>query len=286
MSEIKILEKDLNLKKISTEKNNESILYLSDKYTVCKIPKNERYNSNIIRSYYIGKSLNSLQYLLPNFIQTHDLYKNKRGQLLLFQEYVKGETFEEGISKLTFSEFLNIFIQILLALEVARQYYNFIHYDLHLSNIILKPLKYPLKYTIKIAKKKYTMVAFKYLPIIIDFGYSYIEIDDEIICPEGLEEYGIYPEPFPSIDMYKLLFHSYVKSKGELQKNILKLFFFYGGNDPYNILETPFKNLTSVSKDYFRKIKNKVWTPLEFIFWICQNSKLLAYRKCHFQVDV
>jgi hypothetical protein len=278
MSEIKILDKKL--------KNCESIIYLIDKNIICKVPKNDNYNDNIIRSYYIGKVLNSLQYILPNFIKTYKLEKNNRGQFLLYTEYIKGKTFAEVLNSLSFSDFLNIFLQILLALELARQYYNFTHYDLHLSNIILKPLKVPLSYTVKINNKKYVFHTCKYLAIIIDFGYSYLQVNDEIICAEGLEQYGINSENSSSIDMYKLLFHSYVKSEGNLRKNILKLFYFFDEKEPYNILQTPFKKLNHVPEEYFKKVLNLNYTPIEFVFWISQNKSFLRYKRDHFQEHV
>lgn len=274
MSQIKILDKKL--------KNSESIIYVIDKNTICKVPKNDNYNDNIIRSYYIGKVLNTLQYILPNFMKTYKLEKNKRGQFLLYTEYVNGKTFMEILNTLSFSDFLNIFLQILLALEVARQYYNFTHYDLHLSNIILKPLKTPLSYTVKINNKKYMFRTCKYVAIIIDFGYSYLQVNDEIICAEGLEQYGINSENSPSIDMYKLLFHSYIKSEGNLRKNILKLFYFFNEKDPYNILQTPFKKLNYIPDQYFKKVFNLNYTPLDFIFWICNNKSFLEYKRDHF----
>jgi hypothetical protein len=278
MSQIKILDKKL--------KNSESIIYLVDKNTICKVPKNDNYINNIIRSYYIGKVLNTLQYIVPNFMRTYKLEKNKRGQFLLYTEYVSGKTFMEMLSTLSFSDFLNIFLQVLLALEIARQYYNFTHYDLHLSNIILKPLKVPLTYTVKINNKKYVFHTCKYLAIIIDFGYSYLQLNDEIICAEGLEEYGINSENSPSIDMYKLLFHSYIKSEGTLRKNILKLFYFFNEKDPYNILETPFKKLNYIPDEYFKKVFSLNYTPLEFIFWIYKNKSFLGYKRDYLLEDV
>ncbi len=42
-------------------------------------------------------------------------------------------------NELSFKEFLDIFAQILVALEIGQNKYKFCHYDLHTDNVIIVP---------------------------------------------------------------------------------------------------------------------------------------------------
>lgn len=265
----------------------ESEVYLSkDKNELYKVPKNKEFDNSLIRSFYIGQKLNLLHYLVPNFVQTRKLHLKSNGEESFFvaYEYVKGVSLEKMLADniLDFSQFLNLFVQILFALEIAQRYCSFCHYDLHLGNIILKTIEKPYTYTLVFDQYRYDITAEKYIPILIDFGFASSIIDNKSFGTHSFQDCGILSRPIQGADMYKLLFHSYVGSKGSLQKQIGELFLFYGTYDPYRMLLTSRKDWIEFSKEYLKKIvKSRIatYTPLEMIFWILKSSNLVSVQK-------
>ena len=72
-----------------------------------------------------------------------------------------------------FYEFLNIILQLCLALQVAQQRCCFVHYDLTPWNIILKYLKEP-QYIHYIINGKVIRIRVCIIPVIIDYGKSHM----------------------------------------------------------------------------------------------------------------
>jgi hypothetical protein len=280
-----------NMKKIRTD-NSESNIYRLDNF-IFKIPKSALYHDNIIRSYYIGKILNNLSCILPNFVNTTGIFSYEK-QVIVAHEYIPGETLESLLvkKKLTCKDFLNSFVQILFALEIAQKQYRFCHYDLHLKNIIMKPISKPYNYTIVIDTKRYDLVAEKYIPIIIDFGLASIHFDGVTVGSHDFPQFGMMPYLIQGVDMYKFLFHTYAKSQGEINRCVSSLFLFYGSYDPYRLLVTPIEKIPAISKTYLKKVSFShcaTYTPLEFIMWIvsCPEYNLsvkISNRDIYFPV--
>jgi len=265
-------------------KSTESTVYTSNFISrkipiIIKIPKKAIYHDGTIRAYYIGTEINKLKNIVPNFIYTLGIFITETNQVMVAYEYIKGESLEKVIKKLSFQEFLNIFIQILLALEIAQRNCSFCHYDLHLNNVIMKPISQPYSYTVVIDNKRYDIVAEKYIPIIIDFGLASAKIKNKIIGSYDYFKYGIMNYLIPGSDMYKFLFHSYARSNGDLQRQISSLFLFYGVHDPYKILIIPQDEIAVISKQYLKAVSTSeiaIWHPLKFLKWISfyYNCKL------------
>lgn len=248
----------------------ESNIYRLDNF-ILKIPKSGQYHHNLIRSYYIGMILNNLRCIIPNFVSTLGIFSYNK-QVIVAQEYVQGETLENLIVKkvINFQEFLNIFIQILFALEIAQRQYRFCHYDLHLKNIIMKPMSKPYKYTVVVDTKKYELNAEKYIPIILDFGLASINVENKTIGSYNYQSYGVMPYLIQGVDMYKFLFHAYAKS-GHMFSEIASLFLFYGSYDPYKLLLTSTDKIPEISKSYLKKAsfsRAATYTPYELFLWI------------------
>jgi hypothetical protein len=263
------------MKKIRTD-SIEANIYLLDKM-ILKIPKSATYHDTVIRSYYIGTILNNLSYIVPNFAQTLGIFSHQK-QIIVAQEYIQGNTLETLLTKdkLSCKEFLNIFLQILFALEVAQRQYRFCHYDLHLRNIIMKPISKPYAYTIVLDTKRYDFIAEKYIPVIIDFGLASIRFENVTIGTHDFCKFGIFPYLIQGSDMYKFLFHSYTKARGELYRCISSLFLFYGSYDPYKLLVVSIDKLSDISKNYLKKISFSyaaTYTPLEFALWIINSQQ-------------
>lgn len=264
-----------NMKKIRTS-NSESTIYRMDEFLI-KIPKSALYHDNIIRSYRIGSILNNLRHIVPNFVSTLGIFSYNK-QVMVAQEYIPGETLETLLAKkkITFSDFLNTFIQILFALEISQRQYRFCHYDLHLKNIIMKPIDKPYSYTIVIDTKRYDLTAEKYIPIIIDFGFASIRANNTTIGSYDFPQFGMMHYLIQGVDMYKFLFHAYAKSEGNIYRQISSLFLFYGSYDPYRLLVTPTGQFSEISKTYLKKVsfsRIATYTPLEMVLWIANSQE-------------
>src|SRR5699024_1716601 len=102
---------------------------------------------------------------------------NKRNVVnYIIYEKINGIVLSEFIIDKDEEVILNILTQLILALGVAYEKYEFTHYDLHSNNIIVRELdeEVEIKYTIE--GKDYFVVT-KYIPTIIDYGRSFIRVD-------------------------------------------------------------------------------------------------------------
>jgi hypothetical protein len=236
---------------------------------IIKIPKQSVYHDNAIRAYYIGMEINKVERIVPNFINTLGIFFTESMHVMVAYQCIEGKSMISLINDMKFMEFLYIFIQILLALEVAQRQCCFCHYDLHLNNIILK--KGSVDYTVILDNEKYEMSCEKYVPIILDFGLSSAVVGGKTIGSFEYNKYGIMNYGMEGVDMYKFLFHSYICTSGNLQKEIGKLFLFYGDMDPYNVIGASKIELEDMSKNYLKDVstsKISKYKPIDFIKWI------------------
>lgn len=271
------------------------------------------FDNDMIREYFIGlTSINKLRCILPNFVYTFGAFicpfyekklckskiykgrgrdiKNKKERHLfpfIFYEKIQGNTLYKMIDGpgsvhddddeiLTFPQYLGIFMQVLLALEVSQREISFTHFDLHTDNLICKTIKKDYKYSVPLDNKIYEVVAKKYIPTIIDFGESTVKYDGVTVGSYALGEHGMKHYMLQGADMFKFLLYSCLHSKGDLQKQILELMSFYGKDDPYKVLVNGFEGLYEASQDYVEKgsySRVTVYTPLEFLDWILKKPE-------------
>lgn len=125
------------------------------------------YKEILFHEAFIGLRVgNEMRKLIPNFVWTFGIFNDK-----LFIEYLQGDELEI-IDQDCAS-------QIIPALIMANELFDFSHYDLHPKNIIkVKISDYPfyIKYVIK--NKDYYVSTNGYIYVIIDFGNSYALIDN------------------------------------------------------------------------------------------------------------
>lgn len=120
--------------------------------------------------------INNIIKNIPNFAYIFDCYEDKETNTFnIVSEYVSNQNFQAYImsEKFKFTEFLNIILQICLALEVAQENCCFVHNDLTPWNICLKYLNEPTYIDYKI-KNKVISIKTSIIPIIIDYGKSHI----------------------------------------------------------------------------------------------------------------
>jgi len=248
---------------------------------------NESYD-DILYEYFIGiYQINRLRYTVPNFVYTFGIFKcnidknnnfctsnNKTTYPFILMEYIEGDNIRNLLkNKLQFSEYLGIFIQLLIALEIAQRTIDFTHFDLHTNNVMCKPLKSNIHYNVPIDDLLYKVTCIKYLPVCIDFGMSTVKHKKKLLC--SYSHASKQNCMMQGVDMYTFLCESLFFTKNKkVKKEILNLFSFYGDNDPYNLIESNGENIDValeefVKKAYYSKITVK--TPLEFLQWILNN---------------
>jgi len=282
-------------------KSSAGYVYLSDILgsnieVIIKVSKNTDNNSynDMIREYFIGVSeINKLRYILPNFVYTFgsflcpslgDIADNKlceesssqKTPFIIFEK-VPGETMEKMLrdEKISFDQYLGLFIQILLALEIAQRNIGFCHFDFHTSNLMCRTIPKKCKYIVPVGNYIYDVTSYDYLPVIIDFGLSSIKNDDMVIGSYDFAVHGMMNYMIQGVDMYKFLIYSCYFSKGELNRQITNLLSFYGDDDPYKIIKNGKKNLVKATDKYVRLgsySRVTTYTPIEFLEWIMQHS--------------
>lgn len=268
-------------------KSSESTVYLSDILddisVIIKSPKNKYQYSDLIREYYIGfTEINKLRYYVPNFMYTIGAFlypEQKKKSAFVIYEKIPGDSLEKLIKeqRISFSQFLNIFIQILFALEIGQRNIRFCHFDLHTGNIIIRPISKPFTYTVVLDNTRYDITAVDYIPVIIDFGMATVTNNSRTLGSYYFSQYGMMSYMVQGADMYKLLFYSLLHSrKTNLHQQILNLFTFYGQDDPYKLLTQKPEFIKKVSFEFARKgslSKVATYIPINFINWIINNPK-------------
>jgi len=108
---------------------------------------------------------------LPYFPKVHEyIHLDESCSDLLIMEFIDGCSLESFPSL----EKKKICMILLLIIEYTRTLTGFIHYDLHSSNVLVKTV--PRKeYNFRIRNRIFTIDNYGYLPVIIDFGCSYID---------------------------------------------------------------------------------------------------------------
>ena len=282
-------------------KSTEAKVYVSDILSgiqvIIKAPRNNREYEDLLREYFIGVTqINRLRYYVPNFMYTLGAFlypqgKKKKTSAFVIYEKIPGETLEQLIKqgKITFEQYLALFFQILLALEVAQRNIRFCHFDLHASNVIVRPISHPFSYTVVIDNKRYNVTAHEYLPVLVDFGMSTVTNNDRVVGSYYHARYGMMNYLIQGADMYKLLFYSSyhsIKSK-TLHRQILDLFVFYGRDDPYEVLIQEPGYLKKVSFEFAKQVsfsKVATYTPIEFVEWILNKPEYRDIMARHVNV--
>lgn len=284
-TQIKEWSQKLQRLKVKSSQGRVYLCTISDGIEVIvKIPKHIKQYDDLVREYFVGiTEINRLRFVVPNFMYTmgvfiHDRAPRNSCPIFMACEKIPGRPLHQMLTTITFTEYLNILIQILIALEVGQRRCSFCHYDLHANNVILRPIKHPYKYTVVFDNKSYDIIADKYIPVIIDYGITTIQTEGRTIGTNSYKKFGMYDYLIQGVDMYKFLFYSYAYSSMEQIKN---LFRFYGQLDPYQLMNASRQDMIEYSKEYLVKInysKCVTYTPLDFIHWIDDNYNNTCLR--------
>ena len=279
------------LEKIDID-SSAGFIYFSDILSgikvIIKLPQDSESDYyDMIREYFIGiTEINKLRYTLPNFVYTFGAFicpmdkgvlckgedDSKNIPFVVF-ENIPGENMQKMLEdeKLDFHQYLGMFIQVLLALEVAQRTVGFCHFDLHTGNLMCRTIRDECKYSVPLDNMVYEVTAKEYLPVIVDFGLSTVKHNGNVVGSYTFPEHGMMHYMLPGVDMFKFLYYSCTFSQGNVQRQILNLMSFYGKDDPYKFLIGGDKSLDNANKEYAKKgsySRVTTYTPLEFLNWI------------------
>ena len=101
---------------------------------------------------------------------------------VIFYEYVKGHSLSAAIrkQKISIDQILQVVKIVLLTIYFAYFHLKFTHYDLHTSNILLRQCDPSKKYLFVFDKdNQFFVPTMGWEPVIIDYGFSYIDSIDE-----------------------------------------------------------------------------------------------------------
>lgn len=269
--------------------------------------KQKEYELDLYREYIIGVgALNKLRYYVPTLSYVLGIFKcfkptirggniagtlckmTRRGDKTPYVIYERASgpsistiirdlpvTDDNRINEQSFKKILEIFIQILITLEIAQQECSFTHFDLHTSNVMSK--YQPLEYSVSVDNNTYKIKT-DTVPIIIDYGASSVKINNKVYGVQGRESIGIMKHMIPGFDMYRFLTNAlaYLQAGRELNGTQLLdmvegLFKFYEKNDVYNVAQ---QGAHAAVMEYAKNVSTSflaTYTPKMFLDWIITN---------------
>jgi len=275
----------------------EGFVYMSDIFSediqvVIKVPQYDDGFEAMLREYFIGiKSLNKLRYLIPTFVYTLGSFlcpkPTKTGKLcagrskktaFVLYEKIPGESVGNLLKtkEINFSQWLRIFIQLLLGLEVAQREVQFTHFDLHYDNVMVRKVN-TFSYTVPLDNTTYNINDPDLIPVIIDLGLATSYIDGRYVGSFKNARYGMLNFMVPGYDMYKFMVYSVsiAKSQG-VKTEIMSLFRFYGDDDPHDIYNLENKGVSNATDNYCQNAAFSpvaTYTPLMMVEWLWKEYR-------------
>jgi len=187
---------------------------------------------DLIHEYVVSLyALNSLRTRIPHFSFAFALYSDPHYSLSLVMEWIpNGLTLSSYLDKqlsLRWKEersleWISIWMQIMLALEIAQEQCWFTHYDLHADNLILRENQHIHHVPqFHVFHETYQWKsAPTYIPTMIDFAHACVtdKSSNLLIGKRGkasFPEYGMYASYVPGADLLKLILYLYSRYLSE-----------------------------------------------------------------------
>ena len=215
----------LNLHRTGFESQN-SFALISDfggasEVFILKTPRDSDKKSDAIHEWFLGTHVvNNLRDFVPNFIYTYGIFfcsgtvinenknvvswceKPDNSSAYIMIEKIDGISYREFLRKCNnHDDILNIYLQVLYALQTANSEYEFTHYDLHDGNILLRSEKRNINY---LTERGSEILEANYIATIFDFDTSRAFIYDRSFSSEDKYN-GNTGNFFPMSDAYRLL---------------------------------------------------------------------------------
>lgn len=211
-----------NLKKLG-EETVESFAFSADfngEPHTFVIKTSRRSNEDLIHEIFVGfAAMNKVKSMVPNLMYTFGFYQCSKANvgktvqwcdeegdsLYSITEYIAGGPIGDYILKQVnnIDELMLVYIQVLSVLKLASDNYQFVHYDLHMNNILVRKFDEKVEVPIYLPTGL-VYIQTNYVPYIIDYGTGYVFIEGRG-APASKRLPGIYPFSCPMIDCYKLL---------------------------------------------------------------------------------
>jgi hypothetical protein len=205
--------------------------------------KSGKKKADIIHECFVGiKCTNQLRKYVPNYAYIYGYTdcsgpitvdnnvlswceKGNEDSMNIFCENVEGISLRNYLLTTSFEscedpfqEFMSYYLQILYALQVGYEQYEFTHYDLHTDNVILKDVGdvYITYGDIHIRTNR--------IPMMIDYGFAHCKVDGTHFGTHAMKRYGIYSNKAHLMhDCYKLLVFSLQDLYGRLKEKNSKI---------------------------------------------------------------
>ena len=235
---------------------------------ICKVPHNSENIQQSIVEYFTGAVvINQLRRLCPTFCYTFGIFQcnstfpkpdyelcdgddKQRVYPYTTLEYIKGNTLCDAMRSFSLDEFIAVFTQLLIGLEIAQRECRLCHYDLSPSNIMISDTVY--KFSIALDNTNYNFNSKR--AVIIDFGLTSVVYQGKIISPEFKRDHNFHgKEPYliQGFDILYLLTFMVIYCKmrddvrGFIIETILKGIFGMNNpvNDPYGIMTKDTKKM-------------------------------------------
>jgi hypothetical protein len=253
----KIKEYLNNLKQIGVESVNGVALTASLKqesdFFIIKAPRNPKNNDDLIHECFVAfNGTNLLRKDIPNFAIVYSLINcsapiidNKKVlswcsnsetsnvSYAIYEKINDSISFRKYLDTCYTEDFMQYFLQILLALKVASEKIGFTHYDLHDENILMRKSK---KENFYIKYNDFYIKSPKYIPTIIDYGMTHINFNGESYgnISSDLTEFNIKNTTNISHDCYKIFMFSMLELKyqnPEVYSKVGGIFKFFNSDE-------------------------------------------------------
>jgi len=179
-----------------------------------------------IHEYIVGvTTINELRRIIPTFCFTYLFISEDNSsssttttmttQLMI--EYIKGITFSQYLKNMVMKpiteedqwEFLTIYIQLMLSLNVAQEQYLWTHYDLHGNNVLIQELDQPKDLHYPSFHGTYLLKNVRKIPVIIDYGHvstqNASDMSQRWCLPNTMDKFGKHRYYMPSYDSHEWL---------------------------------------------------------------------------------
>jgi serine/threonine protein kinase len=203
---------------------------IDDADFVVKVPDDPDSSSSLFHEMMVGllatnrlrKEVANFAYIYGGFACAHPLIGSDKKVLSYCYEdnihiqYILYEkiTDFDGQTSTPATEFLwtggrldvvNIILQLLFALNVAYEDYDFTHYDLHANNVLIRKLDKPISLRYKFNDNIY-YINTGYIATIIDYGFAHFKLDNVDYGYTDAYKMDVFPDKsFPLYDIFKFI---------------------------------------------------------------------------------
>ena len=217
-----------NLQIVSTSSREANVIksglktYITNSISDLFIIKSPKDNKSIIHDLFVGLiAVNGLRSVIPNFVYTFGRFycssaiiidnsvesfcnPSRNNTLNVIYENIIGQSFGQLCYTINLDKFLNYYLQILYALQIAGNKINFTHNDLHAYNILLRPTK-DKEFSIPYQNgTNLVYLTTDCVATIIDYGFSHIKVNNKDYGEFGYIYFN-YDAFYPIGDAYHLL---------------------------------------------------------------------------------